>query len=166
MAMLRSKRARGFLVDDPGHEDDLIQRVTTVYELANKPSPDSGELRSTVAATSSQLTSRCIRRAVGKRRSTGSLPPHSELLGLAIHSSPQQGHDISESRTTMLRRSLLTNSVNLKACEPTPDRIRAASQRKADREHRKPSSKSFSVFLDEVKRVAPLWNPISTMASC
>ena len=43
------KACQGVLVDDPGHEDDLIQRVTTVYELANKPPPDSGELRSTIA---------------------------------------------------------------------------------------------------------------------
>jgi hypothetical protein len=43
------KVCQGILVDDLGHEDDLIQRLITVYELADKQSPDSVELRSSIA---------------------------------------------------------------------------------------------------------------------
>ncbi len=43
------QECQGILVDDPGHVDDLIQRVTAVYEEANRPCPDVYELRSTIA---------------------------------------------------------------------------------------------------------------------
>lgn len=43
------QECQGILVDDPGHADDLVRRITAVYERINKPCPDAEELRRTLA---------------------------------------------------------------------------------------------------------------------
>ena len=86
------QECQGILVDDPGHVDDLVQRVTAVYERANKPCPDGTNYAALSHASSFQPIIKMYSRVPKSSHLLAARHANSELLGLAIHSGPQQGH--------------------------------------------------------------------------
>jgi hypothetical protein len=146
----------GVFVDDPGHPDDLIARVTAVHERAGEAPPD--ELRRTVAkdffAAHIRMYSKSRRKApIYWQLAT---PSASYSVWLYIHAFTKD--TLFRVQNEYLAPKLRDERLQLDrlrvdgGATPTGAQSRAIETQSAFVEE-------LSFMLEEVRRVAPLWDP-------
>lgn len=148
----------GVLVDDLGHKDDFVHRVTAVYERVSEPTPDAEALRRTLArdffATHIKMYSKSRRKApIYWQLAT---PSASYSVWLYIHAFSKDTvfrvqNDYVAPKLSHEQRKLEGLRVEAGPNPSSAQRKTIAAQETFVEE--------LQAFLDEVKRVAPLWNP-------
>jgi hypothetical protein len=148
----------GVLVDDLGHEDDLTTRVLAVYERIGEASPEPQEVRRTLAreffSAHIKMYSKSRRKApIYWQLATASA---SYSVWVYIHTftkdtifriqndyvAPKLGHELRQLEALRGETSPNPNSAQRRLIEMQEAFV-----------------EELQTFLDEVKRVAPLWNP-------
>ncbi|RWM12911.1 MAG: type II restriction endonuclease subunit M [Mesorhizobium sp.] len=149
---------RGVLVDDLGHADDLTMRVAAVYERVGEPVPHLETLRRSL---SREFFPAHIRMYSKSRRKAPiywqlSTPSASYSVWLYVHESTED---------TMFRVQNDYVAPKLSHMQRQLEGIRAEAGSNPTGAQRKEILAQESVveelqiLFDEVKRVAPLWNP-------
>jgi len=148
----------GVFVDDPGHEDDLAARVTAVYERVGETPPVPDALRKTLAKDFFPAHIRMYSKSRRKAPICWQLatPSASYSVWLYIHAFGKDTlfrvqNDYVAPKLTHERREL---EGLLAEAGPSPT---IAQNR--DIEAQSNFVEELSALLDEVKRVAPLWDP-------
>jgi hypothetical protein len=148
----------GVFVDDPGHADDLAARVTTVYERVGETPPAPDELRRTLAKDFFPAHIRMYSKSRRKAPIYWQLatPSASYSVWLYIHAFGKDTlfrvqNDYIAPKLAHERREL-EGLLAEAGPSPTTAQSRAIEAQSAFVEE-------LSALLDEVKRVAPLWDP-------
>ena len=145
------------LVDDPGHADDICLHVKSAMTYAGRPHPEN--LRVWLAKEFFPLHIKDVLEEPSQGADLlAARDAFGELLGLALHPRLQQGHALP--RPERLRRA----EARARGAPPRVADERAARRAPPPRSARSwPRRRAFveelRAFLEEVKRVAPLWNP-------
>ena len=149
---------QGVLVDDPGHADDLPRRVTAVYERVSEPTPEPEVLRRALAR---DFFSAHIRMYSKSRRKAPiywqlATPSSSYSVWLYVHAFTKD--TLFRVQNDYVAPKLVHEQRRLEGIRAEAGPNPSSVQRKAIA-----ATEAFveelQGFLDEVKRVAPLWNP-------
>jgi hypothetical protein len=148
----------GVFVDDPGHADDLAARVTAVYERVGEAPPVPDELRRTLAKDFFPAHIRMYSKSRRKAPIYWQLatPSASYSVWLYIHALGKDTlfrvqNDYVAPKLAHERREL-EGLLAEAGPSPTTAQSRAIEAQATFVEE-------LSALLDEVKRVAPLWDP-------
>jgi hypothetical protein len=148
----------GVFVDDPGHADDLAARVTAVYERVGEAPPAPAELRKTLAKDFFPAHIRLYSKSRRKAPIYWQLatPSASYSAWLYIHAFGKDTlfrvqNDYVAPKLAHERREL-EGLLAEAGPSPTTAQSRAIETQAAFVEE-------LSALLDEVRRVAPLWDP-------
>jgi hypothetical protein len=148
----------GVLVDDPGHPDDLATRVTAVYERVSETAPAPNELRRSLARDFFPAHIRIYSKSRRKAPIYWQLatPAASYSVWLYIHAC---------TKDTLFRVQNDYLSPKLRDERQQLDRLRldggaapTSAQSRAI-ETQAAFVEELSSMLEEVRRVAPLWDP-------
>ena len=151
------KACQGILVDDPGHEDDLIQRVTTVYELANKPSPESGELRNTIARDFFPAHIKMYSKSRRKAPIYWQLATPTASYSVWLYIQALSKDTIFRVQNDYVALKLAHEQRQLENLRADAGSNPSSTQRKLIGAQ-EAFVEELRVFLDNLKRVAPLWS--------
>lgn len=148
----------GVFVDDPGHSDDLVARVIAVYERAGEARPAPDDLRKTLAKDFFPVHVRMYSKSRRKAPIYWQLatPSASYSVWLYAHAFGKDTlfrvqNDYVAPKLAHQRREL---EGLLAEAGPSP----TTAQSRAI-EAQSNFVEELSALLDEVKRVAPLWDP-------
>ncbi|WP_296167054.1 hypothetical protein [uncultured Brevundimonas sp.] len=148
----------GVFVDDPGHADDLAARVTAIYERVGETPPAPDALRKTLAKDFFPAHIRMYSKSRRKAPIYWQLatPSASYSVWLYIHAFGKDTlfrvqNDYVAPKLTHERREL-EGLLAEAGPSPTTGQNRAV-------EAQSNFVEELSALLDEVKRVAPLWDP-------
>lgn len=150
---------RGVLVDDFGHKDDLVARVCSVYERVGQPLPEPAVLRRSLMR---DFFSAHLKMYTKSRRKA---PIYWQLATpTASYSVWIYLHDLT--KDTLFRVQADFIAPKLTHAQGQLDALRteagpnpSSTQRKAI-EAQETFVGELRVLLEEMKRVAPLWNPM------
>jgi hypothetical protein len=148
----------GILVDDPGHADDLVARVVAVYESIGQPSPDLEPLHRRL---SREFFPAHLKMYTKSRRKAPvywqlATPTANYSVWLYLHALNKDS--LFRVQTDYVSSKLAHEQRRLDGLRVDAGPNPSASQRKAI-EGQDAFVGELQALLDEVKRVAPLWNP-------
>jgi hypothetical protein len=148
----------GILVDDVGHLDDIVKGVSTVLDAVDASAPDSDEIRQVLArdffATHIQLYSAGRRKAPVYWQLATSSARYS--VWLYIHKFSRD--TLFRVQNDYVAAKLSHEQRQLEVLRSESGSIISGAQRKAIEEQQH-FIEEIQAFYDEIKRVAPLWNP-------
>lgn len=148
----------GVLVDDPGHADDLIAHVIAVYERLDRPPPEADVLRQILAH-------KFFPSHVRKYSKSGRKAPIYWQL-----STPSTGYSVWLYAHALTKDVLFRVQADFVAPKLAHEErqiaslIESAGSNPSAKERKQIAAQEAFVdeirsFLEEIKRVAPLWNP-------
>lgn len=148
----------GVLVGDLGHTDDLAHRVTAVYERAGEPAPERDALRRALARdffpTHIKMYSKSRRKApIYWQLAT---PSASYSVWLYVHAFSKD--TLFRVQNDYVAPKLAHEQRQLEGLRAEAGPNPGSAQRKVIAAH-EAFVEELRAFFDEVKRVAPLWNP-------
>jgi hypothetical protein len=149
---------RGILIDDPGHADDLVARIIAVYDRAGQQSPDSAALRRSLARDffPAHLKMYTMSRRKAPLYWQLGTPTTSYSIWLYLHALNKD--TLFRIQSDYVTPKLTHEQRRLDGLRADAGPNPSASQRKAI-EGQDLFVGELQAFLEEVKRVAPLWNP-------
>jgi hypothetical protein len=148
----------GVFVDDPGHKDDLVARVTAVYERVGEVPPAPEELRRTLARDFFPAHIRMYSKSRRKAPIYWQLATPSASYSVWLHI-----HDFGKDTLFRVQNDYVApklaherRQLELLRAEAAPSPTSAQSRAI---EAQAGFVEELSAMLDEVRRVAPLWDP-------
>ncbi|WP_029415250.1 BREX-1 system adenine-specific DNA-methyltransferase PglX [Brevundimonas bacteroides] len=148
----------GIFVDDPGHVDDLVARVTAVYEHVGEPAPAPGDLRRTLARDFFPAHIRMYSKSRRKAPIYWQLatPSASYSVWLYIHAFSKD--TLFRVQNDYLAPKLRDESHQLDRLRVEAGGAPSTAQSRAI-EAQGVFVEELSATLHEIRRVAPLWDP-------
>ena len=148
----------GVLVDDPGHTDDLVARVTAVYERVGQPTPEPGILRRSLAR---DFFPAHLKMYTKSRRKA---PIYLQLAtASAGYSIWLYLHDLTKDTLFRVQADYVGPKLAHEQRQLDNLLTEAGSNPNATQRKAIAAQETFigelQTLLEEVKRVAPLWNP-------
>jgi hypothetical protein len=148
----------GILVDDPGHSDDLVARVIAVYEHVDQPVPEIELLRRTLAKSFFPVHIRMYSKSRRKAPIYWQISVPSARYSVWLYVNTLHKDTFFRVQTNYVATKLAHEERVLDAMrQELRENSTAAGRRQLS------AQESFIEELrglhDEVRRVAPLWNP-------
>jgi hypothetical protein len=148
----------GVLLDDIGHADDLAARVTAVYECAGEPAPNPQTLRHSLARDFFPVHIKLYSKSRREAPIYWQLATSSARYSVWLYIHAFSKDTLFRVQTDYAAPKLAHEQRQLEGlcaeARPNP----SGAQRRAI-EAQEAFVEELQAFFDEVKRVAPLWNP-------
>jgi len=149
---------RDILVDDPGHPHDLAQQVTANAEVVNVAVPEPADLRKWLARTFFPLHVRMYSKSRRKAPIYWHLATRSGSYSVWIYIHSMTADTMFRIQDEYVVPKLRLEEQRLEHARTEAGESATVARRKAIAEN-EALIDDLRGFLDEVRRVAPLWNP-------
>ncbi|WP_437763577.1 hypothetical protein WME77_36915 [Sorangium sp. So ce764] len=150
------RKGTGILTDDPGHPDDLAAAVSAVLELVNEPAPE--HLRRTLAKDFFPAHLKTYSKSRRKAPIYWQLATPSASYSVWLYLHAMTRDTFYQVQNELVAPKLAHEERRLEAMRSDHGPSPSASQRK-ELTAQQTFVEELRAFLDEVKRVTPLWNP-------
>lgn len=151
------QECQGILVDDPGHVDDLVQRVTAVHERINRPCPDADELRRTIARDFFPAHIKMYSKSRRKAPIYWQLATPTASYSVWLYTQALNKDTLFRVQNDYVAPKLAHELRQLESLRADAGSNPSGAQRKLI-QAQEAFVDELRVFLDEVRRIAPLWS--------
>lgn len=149
----------GILVDDSGHAEDLATRVTAVFERLGQPSPEPEALRRSLARDFFPAHLKMYTKSRRKAPIYWQLATPSARYSVWLYLHDLHKDTLFRVQSDYVATKLIHERRQLDGMRTDAGPNPNSSQRKAI-DSQEAFISELQAFLEDVKRVAPLWNPV------
>ncbi|WP_437305647.1 type II restriction endonuclease subunit M [Sorangium sp. So ce388] len=150
------RKGTGILTDDPGHPDDLAAAVSAVFDLVKEPAPE--HLRRTLARDFFPAHLKTYSKSRRKAPIYWQLATPSASYSVWLYLHAMTRDTFYQVQNEVVAPKLAHEERRLETMRSDHGPSPTAAQRK-ELTAQQTLVEELRAFLDEVKRIAPLWNP-------